>query len=771
MDFNTIYSLLKREYKKVGLIISVFLLAIAFIMLLLDISPDTASIIVYVGVGIFLLIAIISFAQFFTGPKRAEHELTSAHASFAISMFYRIYFPVIILSIVIQFLLLVMLSSGLIDRDISPMGNIMLIVPSIIVGLGIMALVDHEMKENRLTYSPMGKKMGFGKASVYILPLIGIYFGLTAFIKFIIVELFGQKTATTSILSPFSIDSNITQAARSWDFLSGIEKSLVFMGYILVYVALEIFLRGYLANASRSFKLGPAGMIFIPAVVQAAAFSSGVTLFTDPLYYFIVFFNGLLFGVIVGIALWRTERFSIVLILALLLRLLDPNHNFYRVFLLSLPDIFGEYDVFDSVITLADQIGSSIAFIYIILIIAAPLVIIVSYKEIYAIFTALRRNVAKQWFGYVIIAVAFIIIDIVFTLIMNFDSYFFIIGFILALFVIRIVLGLAYRLLPAPTSPITMGSQSGFIQGEYPLDVTKDIQYLESKRKWFANPKLFASVTGIIYLYFLFVSASYRQYSLLDGWDIAKFTVFLVIIPLVSIIAASYLISNAYQKGFFFGQDWRSQLLLGLTALLIVSFYVWTKSVSTVSFSWRNTALFVAFFLVIWPREPTNPIRDFSYGFSRGGRYATFNWIDYKPKKFEKIYKNLLDLPSDAIASGTIIALAKLDYLDEWTEIEVLRNNNNLKGEKVGRIMALGLIGTEASEAVLLQHIADDDMDVKIASYWSLGKVGTTKALHRMVQILEENPKQELVKTAERAILNIDPNYPLAGLRDQVVID
>ncbi len=771
MDLDSIYSFLKREYKKVGLIISAFLLVIAFVMLLLSISPEIATIIVYVGVGIFLLIGLISFAQFFKGPKRAEHELTSAHAAFAISMFYRIYFPVIILSIIIQFLLLVMLGSGLIDPAISPMGNIMLIVPSIIVGLGIIALVDHEMKENRLTYSPLGKKMGFGKASIYILPLIGIYFGLTAFLKFIVVELFGQKTASTSILSPFSIDSNITQAAKAWDFLSGLEKSLVFIGYILVYVALEVFLRGYLANASRSFKLGPAGMIFVPAVVQAAAFSSGVTLFTDPLYYFIVFFNGLLFGIILGIALWRTERFSIVIILALLLRLLDPNHNFYRVFLLSLPDIFGDYDVFDSVITLADQIGSSIAFIYIILIIIAPLVIIVAYKEVYAIFNAIRRDVSKQWFGYVIIAVAFIIIDIVFTLIMNFDSMLFIIGFVLALFVIRIVLGLAYRLLPAPTSPITMESQSGFIKGEYPINVTRDIEYIESKRQWFADPKLFASLTGVIYLYFLFVSASYRQYTLLDGWEIAKFTIFLVIIPLVLIVTASYFISNAYQKGFFFAMDWRPQLLIGLTILLLVSFYVWTQSVSTVSFSWRNTALFVAFFLVIWPREPTNPIRDFSYGLSRGGRYATFNWIDYKSKKFEEIYKNLLDLPSDAISSGTIIALAKLDYLDEWTEIDVLRNHNNLKGEKVGRLIALGLIGTEASEAVLLQNISDDDMDVKIASYWSLGKIGTTNALHRMVQILEENPKQELIKIAERAILNIDPNYPLAGLRDQVIID
>jgi hypothetical protein len=771
MNLDSFYSFLKREYKKIGLIISVFLLAIAFVMLLLDLAPEAASITVYTGVGIFLIITIISFYQFFTGPKRAEHELTSAHASFAISMFYRIYFPVIILSIIVQFLIIVMLGSGLIDPAISPMGHIVLIVPSIIVGLGIIALVDHEMKENRLTYSPLGKKMSLAKALVYMLPLLGLYFGLTAFLKFIVVELFGQRTAITAVLSPFSIDSNVITASRSWVFLSGLEKSLVLIGFLVVYIALEVFLRGYLANASRSFKLGPAGMIFIPAVIQAAAFSSGVTLFTDPLYYFLIFFNGLLFGIIVGIALWRTERFSIALTLALLLRLLDPNHNFYRTFLLSLPDFFGKYDVFDSVITLSDQIGSTIAFIHVILIVIAPLIIIVAYKEVYAIYTSLRHNVAKQWFGYVIIAVAFIIIDIVFTLIMGYSSFLFIIGFVLALFIIRIILGLVYKLLPAPTKPITMESQSGFIKGEYPLDVTKDIQYLESERKWFANPILFASIMGLIYLYFLFVSASYRQYSLLGGWDIAKFTIFLVIIPLVLIITASYFISNAFQKGFFFGMDWRGQLLVGLTALLLISFYVWTKSVSTVNFSWRNTALFVAFFLVIWPREPTNPIRDFSYGFSRGGRYATFNWIDYKPKKFESIYKNLLDLPSDAISSGTLIALAKLDYLDEWTEIDVLRNHNNLKGEKIGRIISLGLIGTEASEAVLLQYIADEDMDVKIASYWSLGKVGTTKALHRMAQILEENPKQELVKIAEKAILNIDPNYPLAGLRDQVVIE
>ena len=88
----------------------------------------------------------------------------------------------------------------------------------------------------------------------------------------------------------------------------------------------------------------------------------------------------------------------------------------------------------------------------------------------------------------------------------------------------------------------------------------------------------------------------------------------------------------------------------------------------------------------------------------------------------------------------------------------------------MGRILAIGLKGTKVSEGVLLDQISDDDLDIRIGAYWALGRTGTASALSRMAKVIEENPISELVKIAERAILNIDPMYPLAGLREQAVL-
>lgn len=112
----------------------------------------------------------------------------------------------------------------------------------------------------------------------------------------------------------------------------------------------------------------------------------------------------------------------------------------------------------------------------------------------------------------------------------------------------------------------------------------------------------------------------------------------------------------------------------------------------------------------------------------------------------------------------------KLGKIDEWENIEKLRDASLMKGEKLGRLLALGMIGTVASEGILLNYIDNEDIDIKIAAYWSLGRKGTNRALSRMAQVVEENPKKQLLRVAEKAILKIDPMYPLAGLRDTVIM-
>ena len=71
----------------------------------------------------------------------------------------------------------------------------------------------------------------------------------------------------------------------------------------------------------------------------------------------------------------------------------------------------------------------------------------------------------------------------------------------------------------------------------------------------------------------------------------------------------------------------------------------------------------------------------------------------------------------------------------------------------------------------MLKLLDDRDNDVKAAVFWALGKVGSTAVLARMAQILEENPMKSLLPIGEKAILRIDPSYPLAGLRDSIVIE
>ncbi|MFV2013855.1 MAG: HEAT repeat domain-containing protein [Candidatus Heimdallarchaeota archaeon] len=100
-----------------------------------------------------------------------------------------------------------------------------------------------------------------------------------------------------------------------------------------------------------------------------------------------------------------------------------------------------------------------------------------------------------------------------------------------------------------------------------------------------------------------------------------------------------------------------------------------------------------------------------------------------------------------------------------------MKATENTNGSIIGSILALGIIGSKKAESVLLEFLENEVDDIKLCAYWALGKVGSPQVLSRMAQILESNPKRNLIPIAERAILTIDPNYPLAGVRENVLID
>ncbi len=770
MNLDEIEVFIIKRWKFILLTISFIFGFVSFIQVLMRLNTTIVKTTGLISLGFLGVVLLYSFYQFFTGEGRVNHEIKNMHANIALSSFYSIYFPVIMLSFVIQ-IILILNSANLIDSSISPMGNIMFIIPSIITGVGIIAIADHEMRSKNLSYSPPGNDTSFIRSMLYVMPLIGLYFGVRSLIIFLLKNTLGF-VAYTSLANPFSIDSNVIWVAKSWTFLSKIERTLLPITFILIYISVEIFLRGYIGNLIRSFDLGPSAYIFIPAVIQAAAFSSGIILFTEPVYYLFRFFDALFFGVIVGIVLWRTKKFSVSLLTALLMRFLDTSSQFFRVMMLSIPKIFGEYNLNDNVTSTTENIAGSVLFIQIFLIATAPLILLVAYDEVEKIIKGIWYNFKNQWFGYLIIAMGFLVIDLVFSFLFGdgLNVIYIVIGYLIAMFIIKILINMLFSVLPKMESPLTIESQQGLLVGSYPINVKKDINYLETKNPWYEKSKTFGVLATLVFLYFLFIAAFYRQYALLDTLDSIKFTLFLVVLPAVLFGLSTYLLIDRYKKGFFFSDSWRSQLFKGLILLYIYNVLIWTNAGAIASFSWRNITFFILYVLLIFPKEINSPFKEFAVGLAKGGRYATFRWVERQSKDFEIALERLFDVENDTVNSGAYILSAKIGIADDEEYIEILRNNTLSKGETVGRLIALGIMKSDTAEGILLNYLSNEDVDIKMAAFWALGEVGSSRVLSRMAQVLEENPKKELISIAEHAILKIDPMYPLAGLRDPVVL-
>ncbi len=320
-------------------------------------------------------------------------------------------------------------------------------------------------------------------------------------------------------------------------------------------------------------------------------------------------------------------------------------------------------------------------------------------------------------------------------------------------------------------NPELIASAIDYQFNEFPVDVVLDIAYIERETRWYDNSILGGILGGIVFLYLLFISAVYREYTILSLYESALFTTFLIILPAILLSISSFLLFRAHTRGFFFAENWRKTLLSILSIIYFVSLYLWALSSSIANFSWRNIPFFVAYLILLSPKPLRAPLKDFTIGFQGTGRYATFRYIDNDPSEFILEYENLDNLESEAVIIGTKIMGSKLNLVDEQSEILSLNSPGISRGTKIASILALGIKGTKSSESILLKYLEDEDDDVKLVSYWALGKVGSSTVLGRMAQILEGNPKRSIVSIAEKAILSIDPNYPLAGNRANVVLE
>ncbi|MHA2502774.1 MAG: HEAT repeat domain-containing protein [Candidatus Kariarchaeaceae archaeon] len=723
-----------------------------------------------------LTIGIVGIVRFYVSPKRLEHKFNQFHASTFLSGFFRIYFPVVIIALILQFALTLALAPvqfgglGLLDYErISPSLMMANILSSFITALGVIILSDYEMKKNKLTYSDRVSRISLPKSFIYIAPLTGLYFGAVYFVRFLLELVLGPAGLIPTEPNIVEIDYGVVRGARFWDLLTDTEKDLVLVSFIISYIALEILLRGLMASQARGYQLGSAGIVFMPAVLQATAFTSGISIFSQPIYYLFDLFDSLLLGIVLGIIMWRTGNFVAVVVAGLFIRLLDTRLEFQEVILKLIPDNLGPYNPLDSEITFADSLGIYLVYIQIVLVVLAPFLIIVGYEEVFRIITSLYSSLKDQWFGILIFGFAFILIDLVFYFVLSQLGA--LLGFIVAILVIGFVIRFLFRVLPVPQGIPGFHRSSDLFEGELPIDVRRDIKFIESVKGWYGYPYRNAILGGFIFLYFLFLSATYRQTIGLTSLEILTFIVFLVILPTLIFAGGIYGMTKAYAHGYFFSASWRSNLFISGFILFFLNVIIWTDRSSTVNFSWRIIPLALIFVLFLRDKPLEDPVMDIASGLARGGRYATFRWIENNPKIFETEFLKIQEIQSESVRLGGAIMAARMNLLDPDSIISNLRDGSEIdRGSRIGMIFSLGILRYIEAEGLLLDQLGNDDLEIKMASYWALSQFATPRALRKMAKVLEENPVKELIPIAEKAILTIDPNYPLAGLRDSIKI-
>ena len=770
---ENIENIIKNNKKLLQIILPIFLLIMITILIMEFQNFSIFLSLLLSLLSLFSIYIIINFVIFLNGPSRTRQSFNRFYASHFLSIFYKIFFPVVIVSSIFQFIFQLLLipsnfgGFGIFDYTvISPSLMITFTAGSLITAIGIIVLSDYEMKKYSLHYNSITNKMSNGKSALFSLPIIGIYMGLIFLTQFILTRIYGPGILISNQSVSFDLDYGVNRAAKFWDLSTSNEQIMVLFTYFIVYIALEIFLRGHIARQAEGYNLGPSAIIFIPAIIQATAFTSGTALFSGEfIYYFYKVSDALLLGIVLGVILYRTGNFFITIISALIIRIFDSRSEFQSVILKMLPESFGEYNPLDTVISISDNIGQFINYSQIFLIVISPFIIIIGYQEVIKIISKIKTDFKKQWFGYLVLASAFIIIDIVFSFMTGLDLFSALIGFFIALLVIRFVLNYFFQVLPNPTSPPILNSQSSAIDGALPFNINEDIKFINNNNnsKWFNNSRNNSVLGILIFIYFLFLSATYRQINDLTALELLTFLIYLIILPSLIIGVSLYYITKAQQKGFFFQEKWRENLFFTSYILIFITIISWTNRTSTLNFSWRLIPIALFTLLFIWEKPTEDLIKEVTFGLVSKSRYATMRWLQYNIKAFKSIINDLLLTQNDNLTVGIYIAMAHNDLIDPEIIHKKLNENSKIS-EIIGIILAIGICNINELEKQVLNFIDHENLDIQIAAYSTLGKIGSAYSLPKMVKSLEENPKIALLKYARNAIQSIDPNYPIFSL-------
>lgn len=711
------------------------------------------------------------------------------HGSKFISHYYRIYFPASIIALLIGYIFGPRIMSSILGHEMGSIFDTDDLASSIraqydvqltlafLTPILVIVLADLEMKKNNLRYQPLKNNLGPISSIVYLFAALGMYF----FTSYLITLLFSYLTPS---IFPINTLANFASPDFSVIFtyrLISVDKSLteelllIVISFILTYASYEFILRGLMTNDARVNKLGVGGMVWLPAFIQAITFTNGTLIYQNFKLFIYSYLSNLMLGLFAGILLWRTRRFLLIPIYSVFVFFLKPGGDFQAAFLRVLPEVFGEFNLYDNTVTFADELAGYFNTFQVLLLVAAPVFMILAFQETWVVLKGLFTGLKKQYMGILVVSLAFLVIDLVFSFLAGSSNPFgFLAGLILALFIIGFVIQLVLQLLPQPSRDEMMmmmvaADETQSLNEKYPVNVNDDIAILKKEPGLWENPWFTSIFAALGYLYLLYISGGITQLQTLTQSNVIRYLIFFVFLPTILVFFATYFFTRSIRFGYFFAESWRRRMNLFLFALFWLNLLIWVRGAAIIQFSWTSVPLFVAYAITIWPKPIRSPLRDFSYGLGRDGRAATLRWLEHSPQKFIEASEKLLNSEHFQVVVGTYLSLAKINAITEDDLLKRLDGDLS-DAEKTGISLALGLVGSKSAEGVLLNLLGETELEVKKAAFWALGKIGTKSALDKMVATLEGNPIRGLVKIAEEAILEIDPNYPLAGLRDPLTM-
>ncbi len=734
--------------------------------------------------------------------KLSENWINKINGPQFLNFYYGILFPAYLIGLIMGFIF----GNNVLGALLGNVGDIInggfpgqyrfiinssLAIAFLIPFLTILASMN-KMSQEKMNYSPiLGRK---SKLFTLYLTFMGV--GLYLLFQFIftqsLVSIFGQQTIFLFNSNQFSIDSFTisvyTQIKPATNLIG--ERIIIFISFILSYIAVEILLRGVLLNYSRINKLGLGVSILVVAIIQAISFVNIMGIFSPSAWgsVSLVFVLNFTYGIIAGFILLKTKNFWSVLLFAVLVPLLQPNSLFQDVSKELLTLFVDSYIPFlSSGAFFTSQTFTFLNFLGIALLILSPVSLILGYQDTIEFFKSAYIGIRREYKSLFLIILAFFVIALIFSLINSATSSIvstsiigLVLGFIIAIVILRFVLPILFKYFPDPDPLIqlTIKEETFNLNHLYPLVVKPDLDYLEEsklltvKSNRFSNPRMFGLIFGLLYLYLLFIYAVYRQIEQLTSLNVLYYILLFVVGPAVAFSFAFFFMRRAQLYGYFFSRSWRPRVISSLYLLGISMFYIIGSQAAISHFSWRTLPLFLPFLLVVFPEDLEEIDSDYAVGIGYKGRKETFRWVIFRSQdQFSKIYKELENHPHEMVKLGSILLSSKLEYYTDEELLNKLKEEKLTEGSICGLVIGLGLKHYKFSEGTIRDLLSHPNIQVKISALWALGELESINSLNRMVTTIEEHPYKDLVKIGIKSILKIDPNYPLAGVRDSLTIN